>query len=108
MLALQGALNISVNGIVARLEAEEGTMRLDVNDPVSFLRGTQLFHTGNLSVLRLLAEQLSQNGITLTIVSKSRTLVVIGHAVKGGMASSLLGVPRLEIRAAGLLRRITG
>ncbi len=74
----------------------------------SFLRASQLFHTSNLSVLRLLAEQLSQNGLTLTIVSKGNTLGAIGHEVKGGMASSLLGVPHLEIRGAGLLARITG
>ena len=83
-------------------------MRLDLDDPVAFLRGSQLFHTSNLSVLRRLAEQLAQNGLTLTIVSRNKTLVVIGHAVKGGMASSLLGVPHLEIRGAGLLSRITG
>ena len=108
MLALQGALNISVNGIEAHFEVEEGAMRLDLEDPVSFLRASQLFHTSNLSILRLLAEQLSQNGLTLTIVSRGNTLVVLGHEVKGGMASSLLGVPYLEIRGASLLARITG
>ena len=108
MLALQGALNISVNGIEARFEAEEGTMRLDLDDPVAFLRASQFFHKSNLSLLRLLAEQLSQNSLTLTIVSRDKTLVVIGHEVTGGMASSLLGVPHLEIRGAGLLSRITG
>lgn len=108
MLALQGALNISVNGIAARFEADEGAMRLDLEDPIPFLRASQLFHRSNLSVLRLLAEQLAQNGLTLTIVSRDNTLVVLGHEVKGGMASSLLGVPHLEIRGAGLLGRIAG
>ena len=108
MLALQGALNISVNGIEAHFEVEEGAMRLDLEDPVSFLRASQLFHTSNLSILRLLAEQLSQNCLTLTVVSRDKTLVVIGYDVKGGMASSLLGVPHLEICGAGLLSRITG
>lgn len=108
MLVLQGALNISVDGIEAHFEAEDGAMRLNLDDPVSFLRASQLFHKSNLSVLRLLVEQLSQNGLTLTIVSKGNTLVVLGHDVKGSMASSLLGVPHLEIRGAGLLARITG
>ena len=108
MLALQGALNISVNGIAARFEAEEGTMRLDLDDPVAFLRASQLFRKSNLSLLRLLAEQLSQNCLTLTVVSRDKTLVVIGYDVKGGMASSLLGVPHLKVRGAGLLSRITG
>ena len=108
MLALQGALNISVNGIEARFEAEESALRLDLDDPVAFLRGSQLFHSSNLSVLRLLAEQLSQNGLSLSIVSRGSTLVVLGHEVKGGMTSSLLGVPHLEIRASKLLARITG
>ena len=108
MLALQGALNISVNGIPARFEAEEGAMRLDLDDPVAFLRASGLFHTSNLDILRRLAEQLTQSGLTLTIVSREKTLVVIGHDVKGGMASSLLGVPNLEIRGTGLMSRITG
>ena len=83
-------------------------MRLDLDDPVSFLRASQLFHKSNLSVLRLLAEQLSQNGLTLSIVSRGKTLVVVGHEVRSGMASSLLGVPHLEIRGTGLISRITG
>ncbi len=108
MLSLQGALEISVNGIEARFEAKESVMRLELDDPVRFLQDSQLFHKSNLPVLRLLAEQLSQNGLTLTIVSRGNTLVVLGHEVKGGMASSLLGVPHLEIRGGSLLSRIIG
>lgn len=108
MLALQGVLNIAVNGIPARFEAEEKAMRLDLEDPVAFLRASQLFHKSNLGVLRLLAEQLAQNGLTLTIVSRGKTLIVMGHEVRSGMASSLLGVPHLEIKGSALLGRITG
>lgn len=111
MLSLQGALNISVDGIVARFEANgdvQGALRLDLDDPVAFLRASGLFHQSNLSLLRLLARQLAENGLTLTIVSRENTLVVMGDAAHGGMASSLLGIPHLEIRGAGLLGRIAG
>ena len=106
MVRLQGALDISVNGVKARFEAEAGAMQLDVDDPVAFLKASQFFHRSNISVLKLLAEQLSENGLTLKIVSRNKTLVVIGHEVKSGMAGSILGVPHLEIQAAGLLGRI--
>ena len=82
-------------------------MRLDLDDPVAFVQATHLFHRSNFNALRLLAELLAQNGLTLTIVSRDKTLVVIGNEVKGGMTGSLLGVPHLEIRAGGLLGRIT-
>src|SRR5690349_17464321 len=107
MLALQGVLNISVNGIPARFEAEERALRLDIESPVSFLRASQLFHASSLKALRMMAEQLAQNGLTLTVTSKEKTLVLIGHEVQGGVASSLLDVPYLEIQGAGLLSRIT-
>ena len=108
MLALHGKLNILVNGIQAHFEADERSMRLDLEDPVAFLRASQLFHTSSLGVLRLLAEELARNGLTLTIVSKGKTLVVMGHEIRGGIASSLLGVPHLEIKGSGLLGRIKG
>ena len=108
MLALHGVINIAVNGIPARFEAEDQGMRIEVEDPVAFLRAAQLLHKSNLGVLRLLAEQLAQNGLTLKIVSRGKTLVVIGHEVRSGMTSSLLGVPHLEIKGSGLLGRIKG
>lgn len=107
MLALQGKLDISVNGIPARLEADGGAVLLDLDEPVRFLIASRLFHKNSLTLLRLLAGQLAQNGLTLTIVSRKKILAVMGQDIKGGMAGLLLGMPHFEVRGAGLLGRVT-
>ena len=107
MIALRGTLRISVNGAEAQCVAEQDSIRIEVDNPVDFLRASQLFHRSNLNFLRLLAQYLYESGITLTVMSRNNCMAVIGHKVKSGIASSMFGVPHLEIHGAGLLRRIT-
>ncbi len=107
MIALRGTLKILVNGAEAQLVAEQESIRLEVDNPVDFLRASKLFHKSNLNFLRSTTDYLSNNGLTLTVLSRDKVIMVLGHQVKSGVASSLLGVPHLEIHGAGLLRRIT-
>ncbi len=108
MFALQGALTLTVNGIAAHIKADDRALRMDVDDPIAFLRASQLFGTSSLGALRLLAEQLERGALTLTIASREQPLIVIGREARGGLVGSLLGVPHLEILSVGLLGRITG
>ena len=108
MLQFQGVLHISVNGHEAHLEAHGKVMRLDLDDPVSFLRASSLFYKRNLNLLRLLTEHLVRNELTLTIVSRDRTLVLMGQDAKSGLTGSLLDLQHIEIRVSTLLSRIAG
>lgn len=108
MVELQGSLNISVDGVTARFTAEKDKLTLDLDEPIPFLKASHLFHKSSIKALRLLAEQLHDNELTLTIVSANQTLAVIGYEVNSGIASSLLGAPHLEIMGAGLISLIKG
>lgn len=108
MVALQGELTITANGISAHLVAEGSALHLELDDPIAFFRASQMFHKSRLDALRLLAAQLDHSGLTLTISSRDQILAVIGSEARSGMAGSLLGVPHLEIQAGGLIARMAG
>lgn len=108
MLSVHGEVAISVGGMAARFLADGPALKLDIDDPISFLKASRLFTPSNLGTIKLVARELDSRGLTLSIVSRENVLVVMGHGATSGITGWLMGVPNVEIRAVGLIGRITG
>ena len=111
MLSLEGALDLSVDGAAAHLEARGDTLRLDVEHPRAFLRaGGGAPRIGDrMAAVRALARHLFERGLTLRVVSRGRPLLTLGRGARPGITARLLGVPHLALgRGGDLLRALAG
>jgi hypothetical protein len=90
VIAIDGALDVSLDGVPARLVAEGRRLRLEVHHPVRLLRRLSL-----RSLVRL-AARLDRLGLTLHVVTRRRTVLLLGSGVQSRVGrilfrSSLVG-----------------
>jgi hypothetical protein len=94
MIAVDGVLDLSVDDVPARLVATGRELRLEVRRPLRLLRRTSL-----RSVLRL-AAVLDGLGLTLRVVGRRRTLLLLGRGVRSRAGRLLLRSPHVGFRDA--------
>jgi len=109
MLFLEGALDFSLDGAEAHLEARGDTLRLDVDHPRAFLRAAGAPRVGNRTAVRDLARLFFDQGLTLRVVSRNRPLLILGRGARPGITARLLGIPHVALgRGGDLLRVLAG
>ena len=106
MVAITGSLRMATDAVEAHLTAQGRELRLDVADPVAFVRATQTRRPNGLTGLRILAVTLHRVGVTLRVFSDGRELLVLGQGAAPGMTGKLLRVPHLQVHERDTLARI--
>jgi len=84
LILVDGVLDLSIDGSAARLVADGQQLRLEVSRPVRLLRSLQW-----RSVLRL-AALLDRLGLTLRVVGRRRTILLLGRGVRSRTGRLLL------------------
>jgi hypothetical protein len=86
-MVVEGELELSIDGVPASLTAHGRHLRLQVHRPVRLLRGLRL------RTLARLAARLDRLGLTLHLVGRRRTLLVLGRGVSSRLGRWLLRSP---------------
>jgi hypothetical protein len=92
VIGIDGVLDISVDGVPARLVAEGRTLRLEARQPFRLLRRVS-FRT----VVRA-AGVLDRMGLTLRVVGPRGTLLYLGRGVGSRAGRLLLRSPHIGFR----------
>jgi hypothetical protein len=98
MIHMDGVLELSIDDIPARLVAEGSELRLEVRRPFRLLRTVSL-----RSVLRL-AVVLNRLGLTLRVVARRRTVLLLGRGIRSRTGRLLLRSPHVGFRDAPPVR----
>jgi hypothetical protein len=92
VIEVEGVLELQIGGVPARLVAEGRQLRLEVHRPSRLLRAVS-----PRAVLRL-ATRLERLGLTLRVVGRRRTLLVLGRGVRSRAGRLLLRSPHVGFR----------
>jgi hypothetical protein len=109
MIELTGTVTLTIDGQAARVVAEQRHLVVEVDDPRAFfqaVRGTSPGQGGNpLDAVRQAGAALARAGLTVRIVSRGASLVVLGHDARPGLTQALTGSPHVALGSPlGLLR----
>jgi len=100
MIEVDGVLELSIDDIPARLIAEGRELRLEVRRPFRLLRTVSL-----RNVIRL-AELLNRLGLTLRVVGRRRTVLLLGRGIRSRTGRVLLRSPHVGFRDAPAARTV--
>src|SRR4051812_40123710 len=99
MIELTGTLTIAIDGQAARLVGEQRHLVVEMDDPRAFLQAAGGASTGRgarpLDALRQAGTALARAGLTVRVVSRGASLVVLGHDARPGLTQALTGSPHV-------------
>jgi hypothetical protein len=101
-IEVEGVLDLSIDGIPARLFAEGRQLRLEVRRPVRLLRGVPR------RAMVGFAARLEQLGLTLRVVGRRSTLLVLGRGVSSRAGRLLLRSSQIGFRDYPEAKESTG
>ena len=109
MIELMGTVTIAIDGQAARVVAERRHLVVECDDPRAFVQavgGGAPRRGGNpLGALRQAGAALARAGLTVRVVSRGASLVVLGRDARPGLTQALTGSPHVALGSpVGLLR----
>jgi len=106
MFQLSGTLDIHMEDIEATLTMEGLDLTLESDNPGDMLKSLNIQKSRGLATVRTLAEELDKRGLTLTVVSRGKKVLVMGRKAEAGITSRMLRAPHVEIGSGTEVARI--
>lgn len=102
--AFEGTLDVSVNNVQAHVTGHEGTLEMDLDDPVALFRAAGIIGlpADSLRTLRQAAQTLYDLGLTLRILHRGQTFLTIGFEAQPGLSGQF--APHVQIAALDAVR----
>jgi hypothetical protein len=88
------------------LHMQGSDLFLETDDVVEMFCYLDILKAGKLISMRRLAEDFDRMGLTLSVVSRGKKVIVIGKKAKFSVTGRLLGVPHVELAGGTETARI--